>query len=170
MRGIWTLIRDNSSVCRQVVYSGAGISVAAGIGQAARGGSRGGKTVDANPTFTHHALAALHKAGLLHGWVQQNHDGLPQKAGFPQECINEIHGSWFDPSNPVVKYNGDLKDDAYPLMCSEAQQADLVIVIGTSLSGLNADQVACPRRISVACTSLLTLLLCFTLRWRANRD
>lgn len=23
-------------------------------------------------------------------WVQQNHDGLPQKAGFPQECLNEV--------------------------------------------------------------------------------
>ena len=33
---------------------------------------------------THRVLAALQKAGLLHGWIQQNHDGLPQKAGFPQ--------------------------------------------------------------------------------------
>ena len=27
-------------------------------------------------------------------WVQQNHDGLPQKAGFPQQDMIEIHGSW----------------------------------------------------------------------------
>lgn len=26
----------------------------------------------------------MERHGLLHGWVQQNHDGLPQKAGFPQ--------------------------------------------------------------------------------------
>ena len=79
---------------KTVVYSGAGLSVAAGIGQAARGTAKGGKSTDASPTFAHYALGALHRAGLLHGWVQQNHDGLPQKAGFPQEHINEIHGSW----------------------------------------------------------------------------
>ena len=31
---------------------------------------------------------------MLSFWVQQNHDGLPQKAGFPQWLLNEIHGSW----------------------------------------------------------------------------
>merc|ERR1711935_1021810 len=44
-------------------------------------------------------------------WIQQNHDGLPQKAGFPQDKINEVHGSWYNPANPVVKYTGSLKDD-----------------------------------------------------------
>ena len=112
----------------------------------------------------------LWRHDLLHHWVQQNHDGLPQKvrckgtkfmsvlmikpakwwqsmssrdktrwlligslmfllnpdsdwpeernihcipllsrallsyrqAGYPQEALNEIHGSWFDPSNPVA--------------------------------------------------------------------
>lgn len=128
---------------KTVVYSGAGISVAACIGQAAVGsGGAGEKSLDALPTKTHYALAALAKHGLLHGWVQQNHDGLPQKAGFPQEHINEIHGSWFDPSNPVVLYSGTLKSDAYPWMRQDANTADLVIVVGTSLGGLNADQVA----------------------------
>merc|ERR1711998_786375 len=88
---------------RTVIYSGAGISVAAGIGQAARGNFRSVKSTDADPTFTHLALGALARAGLVHSWEQQNHDGLPQKAGVPQEMVNEIHGSWFDPSNPVVK-------------------------------------------------------------------
>jgi len=74
--------------------------------------------------------------------VQQNHDGLPQKAGFPQESINEIHGSWYDPSNPVVKYSGTLKEEQYPWMKDDAKTADLVLVLGTSLGGLNADQVA----------------------------
>jgi len=84
----------------------------------------------------------LAEAGLLHGWVQQNHDGLPQKAGFPQENINEIHGSWYDPANPVVKYSGTLKEDTYPWMRHDADTADLVLVMGTSLGGLNADQMA----------------------------
>ena len=56
----------------------------------------------------------------------QNHDGLPQKAGVPQEMVNEIHGSWFDPSNPVVKYSGSLKNLNYEWMLADAEQADLV--------------------------------------------
>jgi len=128
---------------RTIIYSGAGISLSAGIGQAARGAAKGGgKSTDASPTYTHYALGALAKEGLLHGWVQQNHDGLPQKGGFPQEYINEIHGSWYDPSNPVVKYSGSLKGELFPWMEEEAGTADLVIVLGTSLGGLNADQVA----------------------------
>jgi len=99
-------------------------------------------TRKASPTFTHHALGFLGRNGLIHSWVQQNHDGLPQKAGFPQEFINEIHGSWYDPCNPVVKYSGSLHDRAFPWMEDDANTADLVIVLGTSLGGLNADQVA----------------------------
>jgi len=128
---------------KTVVYSGAGISVASCIGQAARGsGTNKSRGLDAWPSKTHYALGTLGKHKLIHGWIQQNHDGLPQKAGFPQEHINEIHGSWFDPSNPVVLYSGNLKDDAYPSMRHDAATADLVIVVGTSLGGLNADQVA----------------------------
>ena len=58
------------------------------------------------------------------------------------EAINEIHGSWYDPSNPVVKYHGELHDDLEPWMIKESETADLVIVLGTSLGGLYADQVA----------------------------
>ena len=94
------------------------------------------------PTPTHYILGHLGREGLIHGWVQQNHDGLPQKAGFPQEKINEIHGSWFDPSNPVVKYDGSLHPRAFPWMKKDASTADLVLVLGTSLSGLTADCVA----------------------------
>mmetsp|Transcript_52595 Transcript_52595/g.125612 ORF Transcript_52595/g.125612 Transcript_52595/m.125612 type:complete len:670 (+) Transcript_52595:93-2102(+) len=130
---------------KTVAYTGAGISAAV-IGQAALSGQNtvGWKdnTRAAPPTFTHHALGFLGREGLLHGWVQQNHDGLPQKAGFPQERINEIHGSWYDPCNPVVKYSGTLHDRSYPWMREDAETADLVLVLGTSLGGLNADQVA----------------------------
>jgi len=130
---------------KTVLYTGAGISASV-IGQAARSGQNkvGWKAnkMQAQPTFTHQALAHLGKLGLVHSWVQQNHDGLPQKAGFPQERINEIHGSWFDPGNPVVKYSGSLHNRAFPWMEEDADTADLVLVIGTSLGGLNADQVA----------------------------
>jgi len=130
---------------KTVVYTGAGISAAV-VGQAARSGTNTvgfkGNELHVAPTFTHHALGHLGKVGMIHGWVQQNHDGLPQKAGFPQEKINEVHGSWYDPSNPVVKYGGSLHDRCYPWMVDDARTADLCIVLGTSLGGLNADQVA----------------------------
>jgi len=130
---------------KTVLYTGAGISASV-IGQAALSGQNkvGWKPdkMRAKPTFTHHALGFLGRQGIIHSWVQQNHDGLPQKAGFPQECINEIHGSWYDPSNPVVKYSGELHDRSYPWMQEDAKTADLVLVLGTSLGGLNADQVA----------------------------
>merc|ERR1712176_1405877 len=51
-----------------------------------------------------------------------------------------IHGSWYDPSNPVVLYSGSLRGDLYKDMKVWADTADLVLVLGTSLSGLNADQ------------------------------
>jgi len=130
---------------KTVLYTGAGISASV-IGQAALSGQNkvGWKPdkLTAKPTLTHHALGFLGRQGIIHSWVQQNHDGLPQKAGFPQECINEIHGSWYDPSNPVVKYSGSLHNRSFPWMEDDAETADLVLVLGTSLGGLNADQVA----------------------------
>ena len=131
---------------KTVLYTGAGISASV-VGQAARSGQNtvGWKTGDkrlVKPTFTHFALAHMARVGYIDSWVQQNHDGLPQKAGYPQENINEIHGSWFNPGNPVVKYSGSLHDRTWPWMMEAAETADLVIVIGTSLSGLSADCVA----------------------------
>eukprot|EP00928_Gymnodinium_smaydae_P074503 TRINITY_DN57549_c0_g1_i1.p1 TRINITY_DN57549_c0_g1~~TRINITY_DN57549_c0_g1_i1.p1 ORF type:complete len:1191 (+),score=165.92 TRINITY_DN57549_c0_g1_i1:248-3574(+) len=142
---IKTLARLLRCSRRTVLYTGAGISASV-VGQAAKSGQNtvGWKAnpLYGKPTLTHYALAILSSKGLIHGWVQQNHDGLPQKAGFPQGQINEIHGSWFDPSNPVVKYCGSLHRRAFPWMQDDAQTADLVLVLGTSLGGLNADQVA----------------------------
>ena len=132
-------------IISQVIYSGAGISASV-IGQAARSGSiKVGfkpKTRAARPTPTHIALRALERAGFIQSWQQQNHDGLPQKAGYPQDKINEIHGSWYDPCNPVVKYSGSLHDRAFPWMLSDAATADLTLVLGTSMGGLTADCVA----------------------------
>merc|ERR1712072_902085 len=125
-----------------LAYTGAGLSVAAGIEMAAAGSSRAAKSspFQADPTLAHCIMAELNNQNLLHGWVQQNHDGLPQEAGYRQEDINEIHGSWYDPSNPVVLYSGSLRGDLFGDMTSWAKTADLVPVLGTSLSGLNADQ------------------------------
>jgi len=103
----------------------------------------------------------LHRQHLLHGWVQRNHDGLAQKAGYPQECINEIHGSWFDPSNPVIKFNGSLRDDMFEDMETQAETADLVLVLGTSLAEQkNADQcVTKPANKSLHGTALGSVII-----------
>ena len=86
-------------------------------------------------------MTALHKAGFLKHWIQQNHDGLPQKAGFPQRDLNEIHGAWYDPSNPVVMMSGQLRSDLFEWLLQWERQADLVLTLGTSLSGMNADRM-----------------------------
>jgi len=84
----------------------------------------------------------MERSGYLHYYVQQNHDGLPQKSGFPQEKINEIHGAWFDPSNPVVQFSGSLRGDLFNEMIDIEKRIDLCLCLGTSLSGMNADRVA----------------------------
>lgn len=53
-----------------------------------------------------------------------------------------MHGSWYDPSNPVVKYSGSLQTELFEGMLSDSKDADLVLVLGASLSGLNADRMA----------------------------
>merc|ERR1712139_103639 len=97
---------------------------------------------EAQPTLAHRALVALHKAGQLKHWVQQNHDGLPQKAGFPQKDLNEIHGAWYDPSNPVVPMSGTLRSDLIECMLQWEEQVDLCLALGTSMVGMNADRMA----------------------------
>jgi len=87
-------------------------------------------------------LTAMERAGYLHHYVQQNHDGLPQKSGFPQEKINEIHGAWYDPSNPVVQFSGSLRGDLFDWMAETEKKVDLCLCLGTSLSGMNADRMA----------------------------
>merc|ERR1712198_260816 len=131
---------------KTVIYTGAGISTAAGVEQAARGvggqKKKIGCSTEAEPTFTHKAISALHKAG------------------FPQEDIVEIHGSWYDPSNPVVCYDGNLKQDHFQKMKDAADEADLVLVLGTSLSGLNSDRVAKdPAQRSLTGKSLGTVIV-----------
>lgn len=143
------------------LYTGAGISTAAGIcDYASKAGTlssvlpakekilngtpfSAGDAIDAEPTFAHHMLCALYTHGHFDEWIQQNHDGLPQKAGVPQSVLNEIHGGWFDPSNPVVPMDGALRVDLVKRLRHTASTTRLVIAMGTSLSGVAADQVVC---------------------------
>jgi len=132
-----------------VAYTGAGISTASGIRDYATKASdsegaprRKVSPWLAEPTHTHRVLVALHKEGHLKHWVQQNHDGLPQKAGFPQKDLNEIHGAWWDPSNPVVPMDGTLRGDLIEWMLEWEEKADLCLALGTSMVGMNADRMA----------------------------
>jgi hypothetical protein len=145
-----------------VFYAGAGLSTMSGVGDyatqtgqsgvvaqrrraAGLEGSGGAKAARsrlcASPNHGHRAVAALARAGYVWRFVQQNHDGLPQKAGMPQHCLNEIHGAWFDPSNPVVAMRGGLRSDLFADLRECEERADLVIALGSSLCGMNADRL-----------------------------
>jgi NAD-dependent SIR2 family protein deacetylase len=47
------------------------------------------------PSFTHMALVALMKKGLLHYIVTQNVDNLHLRSGVPRERHSELHGNIF---------------------------------------------------------------------------
>eukprot|EP01124_Arcella_intermedia_P011223 TRINITY_DN1764_c0_g1_i3.p1 TRINITY_DN1764_c0_g1~~TRINITY_DN1764_c0_g1_i3.p1 ORF type:complete len:366 (-),score=48.45 TRINITY_DN1764_c0_g1_i3:42-1139(-) len=130
-------------------YTGAGLSRASGIPDYASKAKdsivkvkKVANSYDAEPTYAHCVIAAMERAGYIHHYVQQNHDGLPQKAGFPQHKINEIHGAWFDPSNPVVQFKESLRTDLFDWLLEAEQRTDLCLCLGTSLSGMNADRIA----------------------------
>lgn len=123
-----------------VAYTGAGISTSAGIkdyatkAQDERRVSVGDvRPSEAQPSEAHRVLVAMHQVGLLKHWVQQNHDGLPQKAGLPQEAINELHGAWFDPSNPVVHFRAQIRPDLFDWFLDTELRCDLCVAAGTSL-------------------------------------
>ena len=96
----------------------------------------------ARPTLAHHIFTALgtHELTRLE-WINQNHDGLPQKAGFPQHRLNDIHGAWYDVSNPVVAMSGSLRGDLFARFEESERTTDLVLALGTSLSGMNVDRM-----------------------------
>jgi hypothetical protein len=130
-----------------IVYTGAGISTASGINDYAtksttKFSSQKLKShLTAKPTLAHRVLSSFYHSGHLKKWIQQNHDGLPQKAGLPQHAINEIHGAWFDPTNPVVPMSGSLRTDLMDDMAYWEEESDLTLAIGTSMCGMTADCV-----------------------------
>jgi NAD-dependent SIR2 family protein deacetylase len=143
-----------------IAYTGAGISTAAGIDDYATKAKEesvtaaGRKVIKdwklARPTLTHRVLVSMFNHGHLSHWIQQNHDSLPQKAGYPQHALNEIHGSLHDPANPIVPYEGTLRDDLYEWMHEWQEKTDLCLSLGTSMSGFNCDSVPqrCAERIN----------------------
>merc|ERR1712110_567014 len=105
-----------------------------------------GSRLNLQPTLAHHALASIGEKGLIGNWVQQNHDRLAQKAGFPQAKINEIHGAWGDMKNQVKMMDDTLRPDLLNWLEAWADRARMCVALGTSLCGMNADQV--PRQVA----------------------
>lgn len=132
-----------------VIYTGAGLSTSAGIGDyasKAKGSVVNKKTstgsrLELVPTPAHHGLAALGARGFVKHWVQQNHDRLAQKAGYPQAKLNEIHGAWGDSKNCVKMMDDILRQDLIDWLQAWTEQADMCIALGTSLCGMNADRI-----------------------------
>lgn len=144
VRLLASLLRQSKATC---AYTGAGISTASGIDDYAtkvhqENRKKVASPFDALPTRAHKIMAKMHKCKHLHYWIQQNHDGLPQKAGYPQHALNEIHGAWYDPSYPVVKMDGSLREDLFADLLSWETKSDLVLALGTSMCGMNADRLA----------------------------
>eukprot|EP01062_Namystynia_karyoxenos_P062710 TRINITY_DN5558_c0_g1_i1.p2 TRINITY_DN5558_c0_g1~~TRINITY_DN5558_c0_g1_i1.p2 ORF type:complete len:340 (+),score=108.14 TRINITY_DN5558_c0_g1_i1:72-1022(+) len=150
-REVARMLRRSKAV---VAYTGAGISTAAGVGDYAskaegsvaphrRGtGGPSGSRLAAAPTYGHHFLAALEEKGMLHHWLQQNHDRLAQKAGYPQAKLNEIHGAWGDDKNQVKMMDDTLREDLLRWALQWEEHVDVCLALGTSLCGMNADRIA----------------------------
>lgn len=150
------MLQGNAKKGTTVVYSGAGLSTSSGIGDYASraGNSRAPHKSQAagsqnrlalEPTKGHYALSLLGRKEYVHHWVQQNHDRLAQKAGYPQERLNEIHGAWGDMKNPVVAMNDGLRPDLLRWLewWEEKLEQDggICLVVGSSLCGMNADRI-----------------------------
>ena len=89
---------------------------------------------ESDPPFGHFGLTALAQHGLIHYWVQLGHDGLALKAGFPADQTVEVYDAWYGlPQNPYKKDTDMVR--------SEARSADLVLVLGGSLSGSTAEMM-----------------------------
>lgn len=145
---------------RPAILSGAGLSTASGIRDYASNNAGTAQqkehrlTYDfifsCRPTAAHRVFAAMGRNGHLkpspYNWVQQNHDGLELRAGWP--CMsNLIHGQWLDTweiarnDNQVVPMSGNLRSDLFDHLLKLEEAMDFCISVGTSHSGLNVDRL-----------------------------
>ena len=136
---------------RTLLLTGAGL----------RSSSRPGRTDTAScPSSAHSALASLVERRLFACWVQLCPDGLAQKAGCSQEFLLEVHGSWYDPANPVVRGKGRLRGDLYERLVREGQEADLVVALGAPVTaGVVTELLQSAAQRSLAGLSLGSVLV-----------
>lgn len=57
------------------------------------------------------------------------------------KSLNEIHGSWYDKSNPVVKMSGTLKKENFEMFEQWVELNDFVIAVGSSMVGMSTDGI-----------------------------
>ena len=86
------------------------------------------------PNFAHVAAAELIRRDIVTDWITTNYDGLAQKAGCPQDQVLELNGSWFDPTNPVIKRHERARADLLERAENIVNISDLMIVLGSSLT------------------------------------
>lgn len=140
------LIKNSNHV---TIYTGAGMSTSSGTPDYATSKNSklvrptdNGNRLERLPSIAHIISAAMQSKGYIHHWLNQNHDRLSQKAGFPQDLTNEIHGAWGDDMNPVVQMDGVLRSDLNQWMQLECERTDLCLVVGTSVCGMASDCIA----------------------------
>ena len=92
---------------RVIVFTGAGISTSASIPDfrgpngvwtrqaQGRAAPKGVSLVQAVPTYTHMALAALLSRGAVRHIVSQNVDGLHRRSGVARDALSELHGNCY---------------------------------------------------------------------------
>ena len=91
---------------------------------------------NAKPNAGHLALATLERSGRLHALVTQNIDGLHQLAGNSAEKVIEVHGTMHDAvcMNCSISFGQALVPEVIARAMRSAQEADLLLAVGTSLS------------------------------------
>lgn len=89
------------------------------------------------PTRLHYALATLHHQGLVHAWIQNGHDGLPQKAGFRAEDVTEVYNMWFDQQETGVEF---LQDELGKVDF-EGEMVDLLLIFGDVTPGITSSKM-----------------------------
>jgi len=101
-----------------------------------------GNRLQMQPTVQYHVCNSMYEKKYIKQFITQNHDGLAQKAGLPWSIVNEIHGGWFDKKNGVKMMDDALDKKALQRFEEWREKSDLVVVVGTSLAGMNADRIA----------------------------
>ena len=79
---------------------------------------------DNKPSRLHYVLTTLQHQGIVSSWIQNGHDGCPQRAGFPCDMVAEVYNLWFQQGSVDFLQNELGKIDF------EGDMVDLLLVFG----------------------------------------